>query len=202
MNDMNDDYRPVSEIEAAEKAQKEALVANLIEAIGDNPNRVGLKDTPNRVVRMWGEIFRGYNPDKEPKETCFPNDEDGVKYDQMIIDTGYFHSHCEHHMVPFFGQYWFAYIPDKTIIGLSKVADWIDYYAAKLQIQERLVKEVVDKFDALAHPVGIGLVMKGRHMCKEMRDVKKFNTFMITSDLRGVLKEDSRARAELMDLIK
>jgi GTP cyclohydrolase I len=180
----------------------EDAIVRMLSYIGEDPNRVGLKDTPERVVRMWGEIYRGYDPNKKPKETCFPNGEDGLRYDEMIIDTGYFFSQCEHHMVPFFGQYWFAYIPGSTIIGLSKVADWIDYKAAKLQIQERLVKEVLDELTRITKdPVGIGLVMKGRHLCKEMRDVKKYNSAMITTDLRGVLREDHRARAEFMRFV-
>lgn len=181
--------------------QKENIVRAYLTAMGEDPDRIGLRDTPNRVARMWSEVFRGYNPDKRPKKTCFPNGKDGVIYDQMIIDTGYFHSYCEHHMVPFFGHYWFAYIPDKKIIGLSKVADWIDYHAAKLQIQERLVKEVIDELEAMLMPKGIALVMKGRHLCKEMRDVKKFDTYMVTSDLRGALKNNPQARAEFMHYV-
>jgi GTP cyclohydrolase I len=182
--------------------QKEKIVRDYLLAIGEDPDREGLVGTPDRIVRMWGEIYRGYDPSKKPKETCFFNGEDGLRYDEMIIDTGYFFSQCEHHMVPFFGQYWFAYIPGSTIIGLSKVADWIDYKAAKLQIQERLVKEVLDELQRITvDPVGIGLVMKGRHLCKEMRDVKKYNSAMITTDLRGVLREDPRARAEFMRFV-
>jgi len=181
--------------------QKQNLVIDFISAIGDDPNRVGLKDTPDRVVRMWEEIFRGYDKSKEPKATCFPNGQDGLLYDEMIIDTGYFYSHCEHHMVPFFGRYWFAYIPKNTIIGLSKVADWIDYFAAKLQIQERLVKEVVDKFEKLLEPVGIGLVMKGRHMCKEMRDVRKYESYMYTSDMRGEFRTRPEVRSEFLHFV-
>lgn len=194
----------------------EDAVVRMLSYIGEDPNRVGLKDTPERVVRMWGEIYRGYDPKKAPKKTCFPNGEDGLRYDEMIIDTGYFFSQCEHHMVPFFGQYWFAYIPGDSIIGLSKVADWIDYHAAKLHIQERLVKDVLDELDTILKtpfptteeitehkgPLGLGLVMKGRHLCKEMRDVKKYNSAMITVDLRGSLREDPAARAEFMRFVE
>lgn len=176
-------------------------VTRILSFIGEDPNRVGLKDTPERVVRMWGEVFRGYNPDKAPKKTCFPNNEDGIHYDQMIVDKGYFHSFCEHHMLPFFGRYWFAYIPGDTIIGLSKIPDWIDYHAAKLQIQERLVADVLNEIGCWGKHQGMALVLEGRHLCKEMRDVKKYDSTMITADLRGALRDDAMARAEFMRFV-
>ena len=112
--------------------------------IGEDPLREGLVGTPKRIAKMYGEIFRGYDPSRRPSITVFPNGKDGINYDQMITDRGKFYSHCEHHAVPFFGEYIFGYIPDKKIVGLSKVARLVDYYAAKLQIQERLVKEIAD----------------------------------------------------------
>jgi len=167
------------------------LVKQIIESIGDNPNRSGVIGTPERVARMWDEIFRGYDPEKKPKVTVFANGDDGINYDQMICDQGKFYSHCEHHMVPFFGQYFFGYIPDKKLVGLSKVARIVDYYSAKLQIQERLVKEIVDELERELQPIGIGLIMKGQHLCKEMRGVKK-NGIMTTSDLRGAFLTDAK----------
>ena len=112
------------------------------------------------------------------KITSFSNKQDGVKYNSMICDTGYFFSHCEHHCVPFFGSYYFAYIPNEKIIGLSKIARIVDYFSAKLQIQERLVKEIVDYIEKEIKPNGIILIMKARHLCKEMRGVKKINSEM------------------------
>lgn len=130
----------------------EETVKSIMKFIGDNPERVGLKDTPGRIVRMWQEIFKDYNPQKKPILTTFPNDKDGVSYNQMIIDSGYFFSHCEHHMVPFFGKYYFGYIPGNKIIGLSKVSRIVDYYSAKLQMQERLVKEIIDELESVLQP--------------------------------------------------
>lgn len=178
------------------------LVKEMIEAIGDDPTRKGLQDTPARVSKMWKEMFVGYDKSKKPKITVFPNGQDGLKYDEMIIDTGYFYSQCEHHLVPFFGEYYFAYIPNKKIMGLSKVARIVDYFAAKLQVQERLTKEIVDEIEKELKPKGIALVLKGRHLCKEMRGVKKVNGQMTTSDLRGVFRTKSEVRAEFMNLIK
>jgi len=179
---------------------KEDIITRMIENIGDNPKREGLIDTPKRVTKMWQETFRGYDPKQKPQLTVFNNGIDGIVYDEMIVDTGDFYSHCEHHMVPFFGQYWFAYIPNKKILGLSKVARIVDYYSAKLQIQERLVKEILDEIEKEVKPKGIALIMRGEHLCKTMRGVKKKGQ-MVTSDLRGVFKTSSQTRQEFLSFV-
>jgi len=176
-------------------------IKKILELIGENPDRIGLKDTPGRVEKMFGEIFKGYNENKKPKITVFDNDQDGICYDSMIIDKGYFFSMCEHHMVPFFGKYYFAYIPGCKIVGLSKIARIVDFHSSKLQIQERLTKDVVDEVEKAIQPKGIALILKARHLCKEMRGVKKINGEMVTSDLRGLFRE-KEARMEFMELIK
>lgn len=186
------------------------IVTAMLFSIGENPNREGLLDTPERVVEMWKELFRGYDKEQKPKVTVFDNNKDGVHYDQIITDSGYFWSYCEHHMVPFFGTYSFGYIPNGKVLGLSKVARIVDYYSAKLQVQERLTKEIVDELEsALTQgpppgygPQAIGLVLTGRHLCKEMRGVKKINGQMITSDLRGKFKTEPETRAEFLQFIK
>lgn len=174
----------------------------MLRALGENPERQGLKETPRRVAEMWKEIFAGYDTKQKPKITTFDNNTDGVFYDQMIVDSGHFFSHCEHHMVPFFGTYHFAYIPDKKIIGLSKVARIVDFYSARLQIQERLVKEVVDEIERVLQPRGIALVIKARHLCKEMRGVSKHNSEMITSDVRGAFRKNEATRMEFMNFVR
>lgn len=184
-----------------EKYSDEEIVKEMIKRTGENPDRPGMKETPKRIVKMWKEVFRGYNPEEKPVVTSFENENDGVTYDQMITDEGTFYSHCEHHGVPFFGDYYFAYIPNKKIIGLSKVARLIDYYSAKYQIQERLVKEVVDEIEKVAKPTGIALVMKGEHLCKTMRGVKKKGV-MRTIDIRGAFKKDEKTRAEFLRFVK
>jgi len=118
----------------------------------------------------------------------------------MIFDTGKFYSQCEHHMVPFFGEYYFAYIPNKKIVGISKVARLIDYHCAKLQIQERLVKDILDDIEKEIQPLGCALVMKGTHLCKVMRGVRKEGQ-MVTSDIRGVFREKDSTRQEFLSLI-
>lgn len=179
----------------------EEIIKLYISAIGDDPNREGLKDTPKRVTKMLQEVFQGYFKYTKPKITVFNNGNDGVWYNQMVIDTGYFYSYCEHHMIPFFGQYYFGYVPDKKILGLSKVARIIDWYSSRLQIQERLTKEVVDEFNKLLKPKGIILILKARHLCKEMRGVKKVNGEMITSEVRGVFEKEINTRQEFLSLI-
>lgn len=179
----------------------EYIIRATIDCIGDAPSREGVKDTPKRVLKMWKEIYRGYDPKQKPMLTVFANGADGIKYDELIMDSGTFYSTCEHHMVPFFGQYYFAYIPGKKILGLSKVARIVEYYAAKLQVQERLTTEIVDEIERALNPKGIALVLKGRHLCKEMRGVKQVGGAMTTVVVRGVFKSKPEARAELMSLI-
>lgn len=187
---------------------KEEKMQNLIREelihLGENPDRIGLQDTPKRVVKMWKEIFRGYDPEQHPKVQCFPNGSDGLVYDQMILDTGDFYSHCEHHMVPFFGRYWFGYIPSASgnIIGLSKVARIIDFHAARLQIQERLVNDVVEDIwnllsEGVEPPLGMGLIMEGEHLCKTMRGAKKKGK-MTTVKLKGLFLENPAVKQEFL----
>lgn len=190
------------------ESYQEDNIRKMLRFIGEDPAREGLIDTPKRVVKMWKEIFRGYNPENKPNISIFKNGKDGLVYDQMITDTGDFYSHCEHHMVPFFGQYWFAYIPSKKggIIGLSKVARLVDFHAAKLQIQERLVHDIVeDIWEALCKefetPLGMALVMEGEHLCKTMRGVKKKGK-MSTTKLKGVFKTEQVVRNEFLQRIK
>ncbi len=180
----------------------------ILQEMGENPNREGLKETPDRVARMYKELFKGYKLEQKPKITAFNNGQDGVTYDQMIIDEGDFYSHCEHHMIPFFGRYWFAYIPNPKgkIIGLSKVARIVDYYAAKLQIQERLGQEIINEiWNALANednePLGMALVMRAKHLCKSMRGCKK-EGWMTTNVFKGVFKDDTNnARQEFLNFV-
>lgn len=193
-----------------EKGQREQriaqLVQELLELIGDNPQRTGLQDTPKRVARMYAEIYRGYDPAQKPNITTFPNGEDGIVYDSMVVDTGDFYSCCEHHMMPFFGKYYFAYLPHPKgkILGISKIGRVVDYCAAKLQVQERLTHEVVEMLgEALGGeypPLGIALVMRGQHLCKTMRGARKKGE-MVSSCLTGLFQTDSALRAEFMNLI-
>lgn len=186
------------------KETKEDIIKDLLINIGEDIERPGLKETPKRVVKMWAEIFRGYDNAARPKVSVFKNGSDGLVYDQMVVDTGDFYSHCEHHMVPFFGTYWFGYIPhpEGNIIGLSKVARLVDYHAARLQIQERLVNDIVeDIWNELIRdgrtPIGMGLIMEGEHLCKTMRGARKKGT-MTTTKLKGNFLERQSVRDEFL----
>lgn len=181
----------------------ENTVKAILRHIGEDPDREGLKDTPARVLRVWEEQFAGYKNPK-PRVAVFKNGSDGLHYDQMIIDSGPFFSTCEHHILPFFGRYHFAYIPnpDGNILGLSKVARVVDYFAARLQIQERLGSDVVHYlWDAVnmegAEPLGMAIVLKAEHLCKTMRGVKKQGT-MTTAYLLGIFKTSAVSRSEFL----
>jgi GTP cyclohydrolase I len=185
----------------------ESIIVRQLQAIGEDSSRAGLIDTPARVVKMWKEIFRGYDETQKPKVTTFENGGDGITADQMIIDSGDYYSHCEHHMVPFFGKYWFGYIPhpEGLILGLSKVARVVDYYSARLQVQERLTSQIIDcLWEALSDcekkPLGMILIVEGEHLCKTMRGVKKKGK-MKSSALKGLF-EKQKVRNEFLQLIK
>lgn len=185
------------------------LITEILKEIGENENRPGLLDTPKRVARMYNEIFRGYDEKQIPKVTTFMNGEDGLCYKGMVIDEGDFYSHCEHHMVPFFGRYYFAYIPhpEGKILGLSKVARVVDYYSAKLQIQERLVQEIVDYLwkelcKGVEHePLGMALFMRGKHLCKCMRGAKK-DGWMVSNYVKGAFKDNQSTKEEFLKFVK
>ena len=180
----------------------DTICRELLSKIGENPLRIGLLDTPARMKKMYKEFFVGYDPEKLPNLTVFPNGEDGIFYDEMIRDTGYFYSFCEHHFLPFFGEYYFGYIPDKWIIGASKIARTVDYFAGKLQVQERLGHEIVGHITKAISPKGCILVLNARHLCKEMRGIKKHNSPFETINVTGLfLKNDGGCKDEFIERI-
>lgn len=189
------------------KEHIEQCIRDIFEYLGEDPNRPGLQGTPDRIVRMWQEIFRGYDPEQKPTITTFPNGEDGIVFDNMVVDEGSFYSECEHHMMPFYGKYWFAYVPNPKgrILGISKVGRVVDYCAARMQVQERLTREVVEMLEeALGSenpPLGLALVMKGTHLCKTMRGARK-EGIMTTYYMTGVFRTDKVLRDEFMNLTK
>ena len=193
-------------IKSAQDAHMEELIREVFLHIGEDPDRKGLVQTPDRIVRMWKEIFRGYDDSQRPNITVFDNGEDGITYDDMVVDEGDYYSMCEHHMMPFFGHYWFAYIPNPKgkVLGISKIGRVVDYCAARLQVQERLTHDVIEMLsEALGTenpPLGFALVMKGHHLCKEMRGVKK-KGIMTTSHLTGAFMDEPALRAEFMNMV-
>ena len=177
-------------------------IRTLIAAIGEDPSREGLIDTPKRIVRMWKEIFRGYDETQKPKITTFSNDD---KITDIVFDSGDYYSMCEHHILPFFGRYYFAYIPKAKgrILGLSKIARVVGYCAARLQLQERLAKDIIEMLSQAldGNAEGFAIMMRGKHLCKTMRGVKN-DGYMTASYFTGVFKTDNSKRAEFYELIK
>lgn len=182
-----------------QKKLEQISKALLIE-IGENPNRTGLKDTPKRMAKMFMEIFKGYDKKQMPKITVFPNNDDGIVYDQILGDTGDVSAFCEHHMALFQGKYYFGYIPDKQIIGLSKIARIVDYFSSRMQVQERLGYDIVDYIDKKIKPKGIILIIKAHHSCKEIRGIKSKGV-MTTSIVRGIFTTNPSAKQEFLSLI-
>lgn len=180
----------------------ESKIKLLLLSIGEDPDREGLVETPHRIAKMCHELFRGYNPDAKPKITTFAND---MHSTDIVFDTGDYYSMCEHHMLPFFGRYYFAYIPkaDGKILGISKVARVVGYCSARLQLQERLSRDIVKMLsEALDNYCeGMAIVMKGKHLCKIMRGVKN-NGEMTTAYLSGAFSDNPQARAEFYKLIE
>ena len=177
----------------------EKLVAQLIAEIGEDSQREGLKDTPRRVAKSFEIIFGGYNQDPKKHLTTF----DGEDYDEMIICKNIdFYSNCEHHMQPFFGQAWIGYIPNKKIIGISKLPRILDTFSRRLQNQERLTMQVADTLQELLQPLGVGIVLEAEHLCMKCRGVQKQNTIMTTSAFRGTFKKKAKTRNEFLRLIK
>lgn len=179
--------------------RKQALVNGILQAIGENPEREGLLDTPKRVVKSWNDIFSGYKTDPEAVlSTRF--DSDG--YSQMVVlkDIELF-SMCEHHMLPFVGKAHIAYIPGKKVVGLSKLARLVECFSRRLQIQERLTDQIAHAILDHLGASGVGVMIEAKHFCMSMRGVNKQHSVMRTSCLLGLIKESSSARMEFLKLI-
>jgi GTP cyclohydrolase I len=167
----------------------------MLVAIGEDPDRPGLADTPNRVARMYEEILVG----EEFASAVFAN----PGYDEMVVERNIpFYSLCEHHLLPFFGIAHVAYVPAEKVIGLSKIARLVRARAGRLQIQERLTAEIADELDRLLHPLGVGVVLEAEHLCMAMRGVRCPGAVTVTSSLRGCLKEKPEARAEFFAICR
>lgn len=165
----------------------------------EDPNREGLAGTPERIARMWSEIFRGYNAEQKPRITTFANEDE---CDGIIFDSGDYYSMCEHHMLPFFGRYCFAYIPAKggRILVISKISRVVGYCSARLQLQERLAKQVVEMLsEALGECEGMIILMRGTHLCKTMRGAKNSGKMSVVH-ATGCFLHDAERRAEFLRL--
>jgi GTP cyclohydrolase I len=187
-------------LEAHATDQVEIAVRSILESVGEDPERDGLKNTPARVARMYEELLQGYHTDPIAliNGALFE-----VDYDEMVVvkDIEYY-SLCEHHLVPFYGVAHVAYIPRGKVIGLSKLPRIVDMFARRLQVQERMTRQIADFVDEALHPQGVAVVVEGAHLCSMMRGVKKANARMVTSAVLGRFKSDARTRSEFFEHIR
>jgi len=177
----------------------QTAVREILTNIGEDPEREGLLNTPDRIAGMYDELMAGYrvDPVKMINNALF-----NVDYDEMVIVKDIeFYSLCEHHMLPFYGHAHVAYIPDGKVIGLSKIPRIVEMFARRLQVQERMTKQIADFLKEIVQPKGVAVVVEGVHMCSMMRGVKKANASMITSAVLDTFKTNSKTRAEFMDHI-
>ena len=172
---------------------------DILRGVGEDLNREGLRDTPERMAKSFEKLFSGY--DQDPSEVI--REFDSEDYDQMIICKKIdFFSMCEHHMLPFFGQASVGYIPNKKIIGVSKMPRLVEIFSRRLQNQERLTKQIADTLSNLIKPLGVGVVIEAQHLCMMSRGVEKQNAIMNTSSFAGIFKKNSKTRNEFLQLIK
>jgi GTP cyclohydrolase I len=187
--------------EESAESSIEGNITRLLQFVGENPERGGLLETPHRVAKAWMEWCSGYNFKPEDVLKTFEDGADGV--DEMVVVKDIpFYSHCEHHMAAIFGTATIAYVPDRKIVGLSKLSRLLDIYARRLQVQERLTNQIADALQDNLQPKGVGVVIKARHLCMESRGVNQQGHYTITSALRGVMRSIPEARAEFLDLAR
>ncbi len=175
------------------------LLRGLLEKLGEDVDREGLRETPERMANALVFLTSGYKADIKEILTSSSFDE---KYDEMVLVKDVdFYSLCEHHMLPFFGKCHVAYIPDGKIIGLSKIPRLIEAYSRRLQVQERLTTQISSAIAEYLQPKGVAVVMEAFHFCMAMRGVEKQNTYAITSSMKGLFRHDERTRQEFLHLI-
>jgi GTP cyclohydrolase I len=175
----------------------ESAVRELIRAFGEDVARQGLERTPERVARMYDELLAGYRVDSE---ALINNALFDVEYDEMVIVRDIeFYSLCEHHMLPFVGSAHVAYLPTKQVIGLSKIPRIVDMFARRLQVQERMTRQIADFVEAAVKPHGVAVVVEGLHLCAMMRGVKKANARMVTSAMTGTFRSHQATREEFLE---
>jgi len=181
-------------------ASTEDLYRELIKRIGEDPDRDGLRDTPRRMEKSMAFLTRGY---QQTVTEVLHNALFDVDYDEMVIvkDIEFF-SLCEHHLLPFFGKAHIAYVPNGKVIGLSKTARLVDVFARRLQVQERLTRDVADAIDEAIHPQGVAVILEAQHLCMMMRGVEKQHSSTVTSAMLGVFKTQLQTRNEFLSLVR
>jgi GTP cyclohydrolase I len=195
-DDMNEDDIASSGVDLA---ATEAVVSEFLRTLGERPDREGLRNTPRRVARMYAELLSGYHtdPQKIVNGAVF-----NINYDEMVIVRDIeFYSLCEHHMLPFLGRAHVAYMPAGRVIGLSKIPRLVDLFARRLQVQERMTRQIADELQELLAPSGVAVVVEALHLCMMMRGVKKHDARMTTSAMHGAFRTNLATRQEFLDNI-
>ena len=177
----------------------EDLTHELLKQIGENPSREGLLRTPSRVAKAWEFFSKGYNQDIDSiiNNAIF---NEKAKDMVVVLDVEFF-SLCEHHLLPFFGRAHVAYLPSGKVVGLSKIPRIIDMFSRRLQVQERLTRQIAETVMDILDPVGAAVIMEGQHMCMQMRGVEKQNSLTTTSSMLGKFRESDRTRTEFLSII-
>jgi GTP cyclohydrolase I len=191
--------RSIPRCRAAQLEEMERSFRDLLEAVGEDPERQGLARTPGRAARAFDFITQGYRQDLDEIVNSAIFDSDASEI--ILVKDIELYSLCEHHLLPFIGKAHVAYIPDGKVIGLSKMARIVDVFARRLQIQENLTTQIADALMKCLRPNGVAVVIEAKHLCMMMRGVEKQNSIMKTSCLLGVFKEDARTRSEFLSLL-
>ncbi|MEM8685564.1 MAG: GTP cyclohydrolase I FolE [Pseudomonadota bacterium] len=196
-----DDAPAKPDLERPTRDEVEAAVRTLIAWTGDDPDREGLIDTPRRVAKAYRDLYKGY--DDDPVEALSRTFEEVGGYEDIVLVRDIvFHSHCEHHMVPFVGKAHVAYYPDKSVVGLSKLARVVEMYARRLQTQEHMCAQIVDAIQTVLNPRGVAVMLEAEHMCMSMRGVHKHGVSTVTNQFTGVFQDDPAEQERFLKLIR
>ena len=178
-----------------DKDKIKQFTREFIEYIGDDPDRDGLEDTPDRFAKAWDQLYSGYKKNPEDVMTVF----DDENYDEMIVVKDIeFYSTCEHHLIPFYGKVHVGYIPNGKIIGLSKIPRIVEIFTRRLQNQERITNQIATALEDALGPKGVGVIVEAKHMCMMARGVEKQHTVVTTSSVKGLFKTNDKTRAEFL----
>jgi GTP cyclohydrolase I len=184
----------------ASPEEAEEAVRVLLRWIGEDPDRKGLRSTPARVLKSYGDWFAGY--DEDPAELLGSSFPDAEGYDGMVALVNIdFESHCEHHIAPFIGRAHVAYIPDERVVGVSKLVRVVNAFAKRLQVQEKLTRQIAECIDTVLKPKGVAVIMEAQHECMTTRGVYKNNIKMVTNVMLGDFRDDDRARSEFLKMV-
>ncbi len=191
---------PGGGVKTVSNAEAEGAFRTILQWIGEDPDRDGLRETPDRLVRSFREYFAGYDEDPEQVLNKTFTEVDG--YDEMIVLRGVtFESHCEHHVAPIIGRVWVGYIPDRRVVGISKLARVVEIFSRRLQIQERLTAQIANAVENALKPRGVAVVVKAAHHCMISRGVHKRGSDLVTSRMLGVFRDQPMTRSEFLSLV-